>query len=367
MENNEYFVKLKKLSSTCTILLVEDDLKYQELILKFLNKLFKKVLLANDGEEGLSLYKKEKIDLVLTALNLPKLNGHDMIREIRKIHVDAEILVLSSHTDSSTLLSCIHLGISDFISKPADDDKMIIIFLRVLLNMKKKDDIFSQIRLKNEKNEEILSFLHENSMPIDIINYYKGLVFRSSAYIKEVDEESIRLKINSLQLLACKNEKFAVLDSSLIGENICCSLLEVYDDNYEILLKKEKFFYPKLKMDNEVTLESCQKINGFFMLNENKVLCKINKISKKEIFITFEDNHFDIKKHDEIDFYLFIKNKISSYERVESIVYKIIKKDNINKIILLIKKDKNIEEYIQKYIFTREEELLEEFKRKFLL
>lgn len=367
MENHEYFTKLKSLCSSYSVLFVDDNLHYHNEVIKFLNILFKNTFIANDGVEGLKLYKKEKIDLILTGLNMPNMNGHDMIREIKKISPDIEVLILSSHRDSMTLLSCIHLGISDFISKPADINKMIIIFLKVLSNMKRKSEVCRQIKLKDEKNEEILSFLYENSMSIDIINYYKGLVFRSAAYIKEVNEESIKLKVNHLQLLACKNEKLAVLDSSLIGENISCSLISSNEEEYEILLKKETFFYPKLKNYSDLILETNQDVKAYFKINK-KIFCKINKISKKEISFSFDESNCDIKKHDEMELYLFLDNEENdNYQKVHSIVYKITKENNICKIILLLKKDKNIEEYIEKYLSKREVSLLKEFKNEFLV
>jgi len=305
--------------------------------------------------------------LVLTGLSMPNMNGHDMIREIKKVNPDAEVLIFSSHTDSLTLLSCIHLGISDFISKPADINKMSIIFLKVLLNMKRKNTILNQIKLKNEKNEEVLSFLYENSMSLDIVNYYKGLVFKSAAFIQEINKESITLKVNNLQLLACKSEKKAVLDSSLIGENILCSLINVKEGEYELLLKKEEFFYPLLKNTKDIMLETSKEVKAYIKTKKD-LFCTIKEISKKELFFVCNKQDLDIKEHDEIEVFVFLNNSENdTYKRIKGIVFKVEKEDEIQKVLLLIKKDKSVEAYLEKYICRRELFLLNEFKDTFLL
>jgi YesN/AraC family two-component response regulator len=138
MENLKF---LQSLAKEFTILLVEDSKALQKQILLLLNKFFKEVYVASDGLEGIELYKKHNPDLVLTDLTMPKMNGHEMIREIKKIDSDAEIVILSAHSDSDNLMTSFHIGVSDFIQKPITAPKMINVFLKVLSNIKRKKNI----------------------------------------------------------------------------------------------------------------------------------------------------------------------------------------------------------------------------------
>ena len=85
MENMENLKVLQEIAKDFTILFAEDSKALQKQVVIFLEKFFKKVYIASDGVEGITQYKEYKPDLILTDLTMPILNGHDMIREIKKI------------------------------------------------------------------------------------------------------------------------------------------------------------------------------------------------------------------------------------------------------------------------------------------
>ena len=74
--------QVRFLAKECTALIVEDSQILQKHQKQFLSKLFKEVYTANDGREGLDAYIEKTPDVVFTDLNMPKLNGQEMIQEI---------------------------------------------------------------------------------------------------------------------------------------------------------------------------------------------------------------------------------------------------------------------------------------------
>ena len=72
------------MKNNLTVLYVEDEIDIRRFMYKNLSRLFEKVLLASNGEEGLALFKNNKIDIILTDITMPKMNGLDMITQIRK-------------------------------------------------------------------------------------------------------------------------------------------------------------------------------------------------------------------------------------------------------------------------------------------
>jgi len=381
MENVEHVVKLKEIASEYTILFVEDSKALQKQILIFLKKLFKEVYVGSDGLEGLELYKKHKPDLVLTDLTMPNMNGHDMIRNIKKINPDVEIVILSAHSDSETLMKSFHIGVSDFIAKPVNATKMITVFLKVLSNIKRKEfqlvelagrEIVEESENKvDEDDSEILSFLLENEMKIDIVNHYKGVPLINSGNIITIIDDEITLRTTHIQLLAIKEEKGAILDSNLINEDIKCSLVSMNLDEYLVVLKKEKLFVPEYKDRTAVVVEP-DKTAKCFILSDKKLRqeVKLSEVSFKELFINVDEDKFAYKKHDILYILIVLShdenNMPLEYIKLESRVYKINKKENSSlDVILLIKESDEVENTLRKYIYKRESELIKEFKTKF--
>lgn len=111
---------LKYLCATLTLLYVEDDVLIQTSMVAYLNKLFQKVLVAGNGFEGLELYKTQKIDIVITDLSMPIMNGLDMLKEIKKIDENQAILITSAHSESEYMFGAIKVGVDGYIIKPFD-------------------------------------------------------------------------------------------------------------------------------------------------------------------------------------------------------------------------------------------------------
>ena len=106
----------KSFLKTINILYVEDEVEVRELTSSFLRKFVNSITLASNGQEGLDIFKKhfhdenlETIDLIITDINMPKLNGLEMITEINKIDHLIPSIVTTAHNDSSFLKEAMNL------------------------------------------------------------------------------------------------------------------------------------------------------------------------------------------------------------------------------------------------------------------
>jgi len=114
--------KLKKIK----ILFVEDEPDLLNIISDTLNKLGANFLTANNGKEGLEILEKNSdIDLIVTDINMPVMNGLDMISEIRKKGNNVTSIIMSAHSEPEYLKRAKELNISDYILKPFDFLKFI--------------------------------------------------------------------------------------------------------------------------------------------------------------------------------------------------------------------------------------------------
>jgi len=106
-----------------TILYVEDDIETQKLIKKILNSSTKEVYVANDGEEGLKIYKEKNPDIVLTDICMPKMNGLEMSREIKKINPNQPIGIFTAFDEPEYIKEASQLDIGTYILKPFDREQ----------------------------------------------------------------------------------------------------------------------------------------------------------------------------------------------------------------------------------------------------
>jgi DNA-binding response OmpR family regulator len=101
-----------------TILIVEDD----PTMLRGLKDNFEfkgyRVLTAPDGEEGLNAALNEKPDLILLDIMLPKINGYEVCRLIRKENLDMPIIMLTAKGEESDIVLGLNLGADDYVTKP---------------------------------------------------------------------------------------------------------------------------------------------------------------------------------------------------------------------------------------------------------
>jgi len=114
--------KLKQIK----ILFVEDEPDLLNIISDTLNKLGANFITANNGKEGLkALEENPDVDLVVTDINMPIMNGLDMIGEIRKKGNNVTAVIMSAHSEPEYLKRAKELNITDYILKPFDFLKFI--------------------------------------------------------------------------------------------------------------------------------------------------------------------------------------------------------------------------------------------------
>lgn len=146
----------------------EDILKFASMVLEdYVLELF----IARNGKEALEILKSQTIDLVITDILMPRLNGIDLIREIRKNPLlEVAIIVVTAHTETRYLLDCIELRVDGYILKPIDVEELLKTTLRAVLPKFQASELRMQNVLLNAisifvggKKIEIIKYLIEHS------------------------------------------------------------------------------------------------------------------------------------------------------------------------------------------------------------
>ena len=110
---------------TMRVLLVEDDPTTSKSIELMLNNANLNVYATDLGEEGIDLAKIYDYDLILLDLNLPDMNGHDVLRKLRLAKIDTPILILSGTDDAENKIKGFGLGADDYLTKPFNRDELV--------------------------------------------------------------------------------------------------------------------------------------------------------------------------------------------------------------------------------------------------
>lgn len=205
--NNELLKEL-------VVLYVEDQLDAQEELKHVFDRTFKKTIIANNGDEGLKKFITHKkrnynIDIIVTDINMPKLNGIDMIKEVKKYDDNVKFVLTTAYTDPEYLLESIELGVTAYITKPINIMQLLEKIEYAYKQKIDKDMLQSLVnRMKQHNIKEIDEFFEvldnetkdddsaENIYLSDGFSYsFKNkLLIKDGKYISLVNQEIMLLE-----------------------------------------------------------------------------------------------------------------------------------------------------------------------------
>ena len=150
-----------------TILYAEDEKDLREVTHQILKGFTKKQYVAENGQEGLELFKahEKEIDLFITDVNMPILNGLDMIKEIKKININIPIIVATAFSNKEYLLEAIDIGVDKYVLKPIDIAKLLQVMSQSLIYHELKNlytDTLTNLPNRNKLKKD----LEENNMDL---------------------------------------------------------------------------------------------------------------------------------------------------------------------------------------------------------
>jgi PAS domain S-box-containing protein len=168
------------------LLYVEDHKEARDSSLNIFEEFFENIIIATNGEDAIDKFNNNKIDIIITDINMPKLNGLEMIKQIKEIEKSIPILILSAYNDSGYFMESIRLGVDGYLLKPIELDQFV----------ESLDSVIEKIKLsiKNKRSENLLVQYKEitdktsNVSIIDtngIITYVNDEFCRLSGYTKE--------------------------------------------------------------------------------------------------------------------------------------------------------------------------------------
>src|SRR3954462_13356111 len=114
------------------VLIVDDEPNLRKILAAQLSRDGYDVLLAEDGEQGLALLREHHIDLVVTDLKMPKIDGMGLLRQALAEHPELLIVMITAHGTVDTAVEALKLGAFDYLTKPFDKDEVRQIVAKAL-------------------------------------------------------------------------------------------------------------------------------------------------------------------------------------------------------------------------------------------
>ncbi|DAB39258.1 MAG TPA: response regulator [Sulfuricurvum kujiense] len=167
-------------SQHLSILYVEDNDKLREETAEIFKLLFSKVDLASNGEEGIEKYNHEKYDIVITDINMPRINGIEMIFQMREINPEQKVIAISAHDESDILISMMRKGVSTFLLKPINFNEMLSIIYPVCRDASAQNvnaELFEALNNERKKYKSIVSKLMSHLRTVEIKNEQIGELY----------------------------------------------------------------------------------------------------------------------------------------------------------------------------------------------
>ena len=108
------------------ILLVDDEVEITEINKRYLTQAGYEVNVAHDGQEALELFQKYSIDLIITDIMMPNMDGYDLIGEVQYLSPEQPFLFITAKTSEPDKIYSLSMGADDFITKPFSPRELVL-------------------------------------------------------------------------------------------------------------------------------------------------------------------------------------------------------------------------------------------------
>lgn len=213
---------------TITLLYVEDDELIREQTASVFIKVFKKVFTATDGKEGLDLYQQNQseIDVVVTDINMPNLNGLEMIGKINELGKNIPAIVTTAHTDSTFLMNAIDVNVDKYIAKPFQIKDLTVSIVDNVLKYRRMNNIevlAKNLVQKTNKDEEVNADLSEKVKYLEYQNEYNRAIIDNYVITFKVDKNGIITKVSDkfLRFFGFSQDEIVSKDMKLLRCDEC--------------------------------------------------------------------------------------------------------------------------------------------------
>lgn len=206
------------------VLIIEDDKNVRRFLQLELEHEGYKVVTSEDGEAGVNQFRKDRFDIILLDLMMPKLSGEEVCKIIRESS-EIPIIVLTAKDQILNKVELLDMGADDYLTKPFEIEELFA-RMRVAFRNKKDFKVYNCLVYEDFKLDKDLKILYKNEIEISLTKreynlmqlflVNKEIVISRDKIIEEVwgydfngEDKIVDVYINSLRKkIETKNEKY---------------------------------------------------------------------------------------------------------------------------------------------------------------
>ncbi|MDY3199438.1 MAG: EAL domain-containing protein [Arcobacter sp.] len=314
------------MSEKIYILYIEDDKIVADSVSRTLQLLNQKIFTAYDGEEALGIIEKNPIDIIITDIRMPKLNGINLVEKLRQKDLDIPVIITTAFNEIDYLKKAIELSIESFIEKPID--------LRKLLQTVSK--ISQRVETKRELERKKIQ-----------IEHFKEAISKSNLIISTTKDGLIKdINFDLFSDLSDQISKYKIEHiSSLIDEK---DLKIIYE------------FVNKYEVYNKTININFQ--NKIYIVNLTAFALEFDYDEISSISFIFKDISLVVREKEEIINSLYLE-PITKLQNRSSLIKNINEsKDSLNSLIII--DIDNFGRYIKMYGYEVGDKILRDISSK---
>ncbi len=206
------------------ILIIDDSEFSREIVAQILRSHgMENILLANDGQQGLDILKREKPDLVITDLIMPVMDGYEFCRQVRssKEFADLVIIVMTAIEEPEKRALCFRDGASDLLVKPINSEELIA---RVNAHLERQIMLIKMRSYNNRVEEELEAARQMQLHIIPSANHIANIEKQFSLNIGHYFAASTELSGDLWGILPLEANKFSVYMVDFTGHGLIASM-----------------------------------------------------------------------------------------------------------------------------------------------
>lgn len=106
------------MKQSISILVVDDELMMRKLVEKILSRDGFQVTLASEGNEALAILAQKKVDIVISDIKMPGLNGFELLQAVKKEYPSIAVIMMTAYGDTYSVKDALLLGADEYVTKP---------------------------------------------------------------------------------------------------------------------------------------------------------------------------------------------------------------------------------------------------------
>jgi len=234
-----------------SILLVEDDQNFGDVLKSYLEMHEYEITLATDGVEGLEKYNQGEYDLCIFDVMMPKKDGFTLAEEIREKDKDMPIIFLTAKNMKDDVLKGFKLGADDYISKPFNSEELLYRIQAILKRSQSKSDAKEEVKEFNigkfhfnyplriltfdpgGEEEEEAKLSPKEAQLLRMFAMYKNDILPRSEALTKIWGEDNYFTARSMDVFVTKLRKYLKKD-----ENI--EIVNIHGNGFQLLVKEEE-------------------------------------------------------------------------------------------------------------------------------